>query len=61
MREWLVEIRKGTGQSQAEVAERSKIAQSTYAGFESGARNPRVETARKIAQTLGFDWTRFFE
>lgn len=59
MRDWLVEIR---GQkSQYKVAEEIGIAQSTYASIETGSRRPSVEMAKRIAGTMGFEWTRFYE
>lgn len=61
MRTWLKAIRKEKGLSQKEVAMAVDIAQSSYAGIELGKRNPRVETAKKIAELLGFDWTCFFD
>jgi putative transcriptional regulator len=59
MRDWLVKIR-GT-RSQYKVAEEIGIAQSTYASIEIGSRNPSVEMAKRIAEKMGFDWTRFYE
>lgn len=59
MREWLVELR--AGRSQSKVAKEIGIAQSTYASIETGYRTPSVETAKKIADVLGFQWTQFFE
>ena len=59
MRDWLVTLR--AGRSQSKVAKESGIAQSTYASIETGYRTPSVETAKKIADVLGFPWTRFFE
>lgn len=59
MLKWLVEIR---GQrSQQAVAHEIGIAQSTYASIEVGSRNPSVPMAKRIADVLGFDWTRFYE
>ena len=49
------------GRSQSKVAKEIGIAQSTYASIETGYRTPSVETAKKIADVLGFPWTRFFE
>lgn len=46
--------------SQACVAEKSGITQSAYFYIENGERRPSVETAKKIAAVLGFDWTLFF-
>lgn len=59
LRDWLVTLR--AGRSQSKVAKEIGIAQSTYASIETGYRTPSVETAKKIADVLGFPWTRFFE
>ena len=59
MRDWLVEIR-GT-RSQYKVAEEIGIPQSTYASIETGSRRPLVDMAKRIAEKMGFDWTRFYE
>ena len=32
-----------------------------YGYIESGERNPSIETAKRIAKVLGFNWTMFFE
>lgn len=61
MREWLIAERKKTEKSQYQVAEEAEMAQSTYASYETGARNPSVTVAKRIAAVLGFDWTRFFD
>ena len=63
MRKWLKEIREKKGLSQYEVAEKTKLSQSYYAGIETGARGSKlpVETAKKIAEVLGFDWIKFYE
>lgn len=62
-RNWLVEIRKKSGQSQQTVADKAGISQSYYAGIETGARgNPlTVPVAKAIAGVLDFDWTVFYE
>lgn len=59
MRKWLVSLRGD--QSQQELADKIGMSQSGYALIETGSRRPSVETAKKIASALGFDWTRFFE
>ena len=59
MLDWLVEIRGD--RSQYKVSEQIGIAQSTYASIETGSRNPSVKMAKKIAEALGFHWTRFFK
>lgn len=59
MRSWLVKLRGN--QSQDKLAKKIGVAQSTYAAIETGSRNPSVETAKKIAMVLGFEWTKFFD
>lgn len=59
MREWLIKLRGNT--SQAEIAKKCGISQNFYSWIELGERRPSVETAKKIAAVLGFEWTRFFE
>ena len=59
--QWLEEIRVNKGMSQKAVAEAAKISQPTYCNIEKGKRGISVETARRIASVLGFDWTRFYE
>lgn len=63
MRRWLIEIRKEKGMSQYNVAEKCGISQSYYAAIEIGERGKplSVNTAKKIAAVLGFDWTRFYD
>lgn len=58
---WLKAIREEKGFTQEEVARKIGTSQPTYCNIESGARNPSVKTAKQIAATLGFNWTRFFE
>ena len=59
MLNWLVEIR--SGRSQYQMAAEIGIAQSTYASIEVGSRRPSVNMAKRIADVMGFEWTRFFE
>ena len=58
---WLVSIRALCGLKQKDVAEACGITQAEYCQIENGIRNPRVITAMKIANVLGFEWARFFE
>lgn len=58
---WLKEERNRKGVSQKSIAETIGIARVSYARIENGERNPSVETAKKIADVLGFEWTRFYE
>ena len=43
-----------------QVGEAAGISESFYSMIESGERRPSVETAKKIAAVLGFDWTLFY-
>lgn len=61
LRDWLIAIREGNGYSQKRIAELANISQPSYCNIEKGERNPTVETAKKIAEALGFDWTRFYD
>lgn len=61
MRKWLKELRQKMDISQANVALKSSITQQQYSFIENGNRTPSVDTAKSIANALGFEWTRFFE
>lgn len=59
-REWLTAIRDKKGWTHQTAADKSDIERSFYTQIETGARNPSVETAKKIAKAMGFNWTKFF-
>lgn len=59
MLNWLVELRDN--RTQAAIAQEIGIAQSTYASIEIGLRKPSVAMAKRIAEVMGFAWTKFFE
>lgn len=61
MRRWLFDKRKSKNFTMSEVAERSDISESYYSMIENGVRNLPVTTAKKIAETLDFDWTEFYK
>jgi len=61
LREWLKEMRVSKMLTQVQVADLVGIVPHYYSYIESGARRPSVETAKKIATALGFEWTLFFE
>lgn len=61
MNRWLIDKRKNKGLSQKDVSERAGISQPSYCNIENGSRRPSVETAKRIAEVLGFNWTEFFE
>ena len=58
MRTWLVAARGNA--TQAEVARKAKISQNYYSCIENGERRPSVDVAKRIADALGVDWTRFY-
>lgn len=60
-RTWLIDIRKEKGFTQQEVANNLTISRSTYALIESGLRNPSPDSAKQIANILGFNWVIFFD
>lgn len=60
-RTWLINIRETAKMTQETVAVRSGISRTYYTRIESGDYNVPVETAKRIAATLGFDWTKFYD
>ena len=44
-----------------QVGEEAGISESYYSMIENGERRPSVAVAKRIAATLGVDWTKFFE
>lgn len=59
-RKWLIDRRTKKKLKHDEVANKVLISRQYYGMIESGVRNPSVELAKKIAATLKFDWTLFF-
>lgn len=57
----LFEMRKQKKLTQKSVAEQAGIKQNSYCNIEKGKRGVSVETAKRIATVLGFEWTKFFE
>lgn len=58
---WLRDIRLSKNFTQSQVASSAGLSVSFYCQIENKSRSPSVDTAKRIAKTLGFDWTRFFE
>jgi putative transcriptional regulator len=46
--------------TQQEVADKVNISRVAYTNIENGVRRPSPEVAMRIAEALGFDWTRFY-
>lgn len=59
LRHWLIELRGN--RSQESTAKSLGISRGAYANIELGNRNPSVTLAKRIGDTLNFDWTLFFE
>ncbi|MBC1935231.1 helix-turn-helix transcriptional regulator [Listeria grandensis] len=61
MRTWLLNMRIANDLTQEQVALASGIKRSYYTMIELGERTPSVSVAQKIASTLNFEWSIFFE
>ncbi len=61
MRDWLRNKRLEKQLTQAQLAEIVGADATMISKIEVGDRRPSVELAKKIAEALGFDWTRFYE
>ena len=61
MNSWLIAMRDERGLSQKSVAKAVGISQPSYCNIETGKHSPAIKTAKKIAEILGFDWTKFYE
>lgn len=48
------------GYTQQKLAEITGVKQGTISAIENGKRRPSVDVAKKIANVLNVDWTRFF-
>ena len=60
--ELMIKKRKELGLTQSELADNLKvITRNGIALIETGRSNPSVNSAKAIAEYLGFDWTLFFE
>ena len=53
-------IRMEKGMTQQELADLVGLDRTTITKIENGAA-PSIDTAKKIAAVMGFDWTRFYE
>lgn len=58
---WIKEARKAKGLTQQQVAQAAGIGQQAYSKIENGKRSLRVPHAKRIAEVLEVDWTRFYE
>ena len=60
-KEWLRKIRKSKKMTLCNLADATGLTNCYLSQVENGKRNPSVDTAKKIAEVLEFDWTRFFK
>jgi len=58
---WLSQQRQAQGMTQQQVAELTGLRQAAYCNIESGKRKPSVKLAKRIADVLAFEWTKFYE
>lgn len=59
-REWLAKLRIARNKTHDDVANQVDVSRQYYGMIESGVRNPSVDLAKRIASSLGFEWTIFF-
>ena len=55
--DFLERLRKERGLTQVQLANRLGITQGTFALYETGKRNPKIETVKKIAKALDVGWS----
>ena len=53
----ILDARRRSGLTQAELGTRARVAQSVVSAYESGRREPGVETIRKLVNAAGFELT----
>lgn len=58
---WLRTLRENLGLTQEKLAETVGVERSLISKFETGSARPSPDTAKAIAQVLGFNWTKFYE
>jgi transcriptional regulator with XRE-family HTH domain len=58
--EALKDVRRRHGLSQVDLSRRSGVAQNTISDIETGRREPRPSTLRKLAKSLGVDVADFY-
>ncbi len=60
-RKWLKEMREGKNLTQECLAKATGITRQHIGMLENGVSNPSPMLAKKIAEVLGFEWTKFYE
>lgn len=57
----LKQKRINKGMTQEQLAKKVGVVRTNISNIECGYTRPSVDTAKLIADVLGFDWTEFFE
>lgn len=57
----LLKKREEAGLSQEELGRKLGISRQAVSMIEIGKNTPRVSTAKKLGEILGFDWTELFD
>lgn len=57
----LRELRIKQGLTLKQVAEKAGVSEGYISHIERGKQSMPVHTAKRIAEVLGFDWTKFYE
>ena len=60
-RHWLIQARYDSGKQFKELVKEMGVTQQAISNWETGKRTPRTKLAKKYAEILGFDWTKFYE
>jgi len=60
-RTWFKQLRKNAGLTQSALSNLTKIGITSINKYELGIRNPNYSNAKKLAEILKFDWTKFYE
>ena len=61
MRKWLTKAREDKGMTQQQLGNALGLTRAGCSLYELGKRTPSPDMAKKIAEILGFDWTRFYD
>lgn len=57
----LKDVREKKGMTQQNVADKAGLSRAAYTNIEIGKRKPSIETAKKIGNVLGFEWSKLYE
>lgn len=60
-RDWMKEKRKELGLTQVQLSAKANVSIRSISHAEMGTRDPEVPIAKRLANVLGVDWTKFYE